>query len=164
MKVMDQLDMIYGDGKAPKKKKKQFTKPLEHKKKEVIPTEHQEQCAVVQFCRWSNYPLIAIPNANVMSFLDKKTAQRVMMKLKAEGLAPGAPDLFLPMPRSGFHGLFIEMKRLKGSKVSAEQKEWIQTLNDAGYLAKICYGADDAIITIKEYDLGRATPLCATSK
>lgn len=74
-------------------------------------------------------------------------------KLIAEGLKKGFPDLQLLIPAGSYHGLFIELKRAKKSlsKISKEQKEWIERLNKQGYQAKVCYGADEAIETIKGY-------------
>lgn len=100
----------------------------------TIPTEHQEQ---VNFVNWMecNYPehrLFAIPNGD-------KRHLSVAKRLKAEGVRPGVPDLFMP---SLF--LFIEMKRIKGSSTSKEQKEWIKYLNENNYTAVICKGAEEA--------------------
>lgn len=72
-------------------------------------------------------------------------------KLKAEGVKPGVPDLCLPVPRGGYHGLFIEMKRQKGGVVSPEQKAWLQALNALGYRAEVCKGAAEAWDVIREY-------------
>lgn len=33
----------------------------------------------------------------------------------------GVPDIFLPAPRGGYAGLFIEMKRRKNGRVSIDQ-------------------------------------------
>jgi Holliday junction resolvase len=47
--------------------------------------------------------------------------------------------------------LFIEMKRVKGGKVSPEQEEWIFKLNTVdGVEAVVCYGFDQAKIIIDE--------------
>lgn len=59
---------------------------------------------------------------------DKVTAKK---RLKAEGVKPGVPDVFLPVARKGFHGLYIEMKW--GENVpSDEQYKWIYGLLDYG--------------------------------
>ena len=71
--------------------------------------------------------------------------------LKATGATAGVPDLFLPVPTSQYHGLFIEMKRTKGGKVSPEQKEWLEYLNSAGYRAVVCKGFLEAKAVIESY-------------
>jgi hypothetical protein len=38
----------------------------------------------------------------------------------------------------------IEMKRLKGSRVSPEQTDWIRYLKSVGYTCLICHGQADA--------------------
>lgn len=72
------------------------------------------------------------------------------MKCKKSGTKKGVPDLFLPVPRKYFHGLFIEMKKIKGT-TSKEQDEFIQCLIDNGYEAKVCYGFEEAKNVIEEY-------------
>lgn len=102
---------------------------------EKIPTEHEEQVAFVAWFRRS-YPdirIIAIPNGGARH---PKTAA----DLKAEGVLPGVPDLFVP----AWH-LWIEMKRRKGGRLSDEQKDWIAYLYGAGYNCIVARGAEDAI-------------------
>ena len=69
-----------------------------------VPTEHEEQREYVRWFRQA-YPevrIMAIPNGGARS---PATASR----LKAEGVSPGVPDLFVPA-----WGLWVEMKRAKG--------------------------------------------------
>lgn len=79
----------------------------------------------------------------------------VAKKLKAEGVRAGVPDLFLPVPLKGFHGLFIEMKDKKTKEnnptVSEKQKDWLSFLSQMGFRVSVCYGCDEAIETIKNY-------------
>lgn len=78
-------------------------------------------------------------------------------KLKAEGVKPGVPDLWLPVPRNLFHGLVIELKtELKSSKVSAVQDWWLNALSNQGYKAVVCKGWDTARNEILDYLAGRA--------
>jgi hypothetical protein len=115
----------------------------------MIPTEHQEQ---KDLFRWvsavqSRYPHVvpfAIPNGG-----DRHVA--VGRKLKAEGVRPGVPDIFLPVPTEKYHGLFIEMKRRKGSSVSLAQKAWMDVLNRHGYKAVIAKGWEQGATAIVEY-------------
>lgn len=107
-------------------------------------TENGEQEAVVQFCELSRIPVAHIPN-------EGKRSASYAAQMRRMGLAKGFPDLFIPVARSGFHGLFIELKCDCKSKPTAEQKAWIEYLNRAGYRAAVCHGADAAIEEIKNY-------------
>lgn len=106
-------------------------------------TEHEEQRELVKWVR-QTYPgvrIFAIPNGGVRSL---STAA----KLKAEGVSSGVPDLFIPAWR-----LWVEMKRVKGGTVSAEQKDWMAYLEDSGYWCIVGKGAEDAkakILNFKE--------------
>ena len=72
-------------------------------------------------------------------------------RMVKEGLKKGVPDIILPVPRGAYHGLFIEMKRVSGSRVSAEQRQWLQDLCEQGYAAAVCYGWKAASECIKTY-------------
>lgn len=99
------------------------------------PTEHEEQREYVRWFR-QTYPevrIMAIPNGGARS-------QATAGRLKAEGVSPGVPDLFIPA-----WGLWVEMKRAKGGKVSPEQKEWHQYLANCGYRVIVGLGQADAI-------------------
>jgi hypothetical protein len=106
-----------------------------------IPTEHEEQREVVRWFRqtWPGVRIFAVPNGGARS---KATAGR----LKAEGVASGVPDLFVPAWR-----LWIEMKRVKGGRLSAEQKDWIDYLQNVGYCVIVGKGADDAKAKISTF-------------
>ncbi len=107
--------------------------------------EHENQKLVVAFC--NKHPELSVIYANPNGGLrDMGTA----IKLKAEGVKKGIPDLFLPLAKNGYHGLFIEMK-IEGGRASKEQKEWIEKLNANGYRAVICVGYKTAIEELKNY-------------
>lgn len=111
-------------------------------------TEDAHQMAL--FC-WCNlnlelYPelrwLFAIPNGGLR---DKITAG----KLKATGVKSGVPDICLPVPRRGLHGLFIELKRPKSigkaaGSPSDNQIDWKNYLIGNGYTVKVCWGWEEA--------------------
>ncbi len=119
----------------------------------MIATEHQEQVTVIRYCKLKKILVFAIPNGSYLNGTPLQRA-RQMNKLKSEGLTIGIPDLFIPMPFGMYNGLFIEMKRLKGSSTSKEQKQWIEVLTKQGYKAIICKGANVAISEIKDYFKG----------
>lgn len=99
-----------------------------------IPTEHEEQRELVRWFRqtWPGVLIHAIPNGGVRN---KATASR----LKAEGVVSGIPDLFIPAWR-----LWIEMKRVKGGRLSPEQSAIIKQLESVGYWVIVGKGAEDA--------------------
>ena len=114
------------------------------------PSEEQEQAAVFEWVvlMRNQYPeldcIFHIPNGGWRS---KPEAVR----FKRIGVKPGVPDLFLPVARGGWHGLFIEMKRRKGGRLSAEQAEWIKALEGQMYRAVVCHGAEEACDEIYRY-------------
>jgi len=101
---------------------------------DAVPSEHFEQREVVRWFRqtWPGVRIHAIPNGGARS---KATAGR----LKAEGVASGVPDLFVPA-----WGLWVEMKRTKGGSLSAEQKDWITYLESVGFCCIVGKGAEAA--------------------
>lgn len=112
--------------------------------------EHQEQKALIKWCEYMGYPhnlIFAIPNGGHRHII-------VAVKLKAEGVKPSIPDLFLPVAAWGKHGMFIEMKSKKG-KVTKKQKIKIDELRKEGYHAGVCFGFDEAKIDIEAYLKGR---------
>ena len=72
------------------------------------------------------------------------------VSLKRQGVKAGVPDLFLPVARGGFHGLYIEMKR-KGGRLSAEQTSWLRALRAQGFAAAVCYSFEEARDTLMHY-------------
>ncbi len=126
------------------------------------PSEHQEQVAVMQ---WAKAMTATIPELNLL-FAIPNGGQRPRvrlfkhggavtfssegLRLCQEGVKPGVPDLFLPVSRHDYHGLFVEMKRVDG-KLSAAQQAWRAILLDQGYAVIICHGADIAIKEIVGY-------------
>lgn len=129
------------------------TKPirLSDRPLEYLNSEHLQQAALID---WTNrpeikekYPLLqwlyAVPNGG-------DRAMAVAVKMKAEGVKKGVPDLFLPVPRKGYHGFFIEMKYGNG-KTSKEQSEFLEFANSQGYHAGVCYCWHDARDALLEY-------------
>lgn len=88
--------------------------------------------------------LFAIPNGG-------KRHRATATQLRREGVRAGVPDLMLPVARRGYHGLFIEMKRVRGSQTSKEQKDWHVFLREQGYRVEVCKGHQIAMAVINEY-------------
>lgn len=114
-----------------------------------VPTESQEQRAVIEYCDKRGYPLnllYAIPNSG-------HRYKAMAGKLKAEGVRPGVPDLHLPVAHQGFHGLYIKLKRQPGGRLTADQSRWLDALSREGHLVVVCTGAGAAIDTLINYVL-----------
>lgn len=99
-----------------------------------LPSEHDEQAGFVQWfrARWPRVVVFAIPNGGKR---DIRTAKR----LSREGVTPGVPDLYIPA-----WGIWIEMKRQKGGRTSADQDVMIEYLEQIGHTVIVGYGALDA--------------------
>lgn len=115
----------------------------------IFEYEHSIQ---VELFKWAEYMsqeltelklLHAIPNGG---YRHPKTAKA----LKAEGVKPGVPDIFLPIARGVYHGLYIELKSKVG-KLSEAQKEWQAELIKQGYSVRTVFGLEDAKTAILNY-------------
>lgn len=106
-------------------------------------SEDSEQEAVIEYCDLMRIPVVHIPN-------EGKRSVAYEMRMKRMGLRSGFPDLFVPLARGKYHGLFIEMKYGK-NKLTTNQKEWLGTLSSNGYACLVCYSAGDAIDIIDQY-------------
>jgi hypothetical protein len=118
--------------------------------------EHGHQTALFmkasQFA--TRYPelrlMFAIPNGGSR---DKREAAN----LKAEGVKSGVPDVFLPVPRHNYLGLFIELKRPgteksdKGAVSPIQRDFWHPELAKQGYLVQVIYGYWDAWACVSWY-------------
>lgn len=120
-------------------------------RRQLTASEHEEQCALVEWWslarhKWSlpDFALFAIPNGGMRHIV-------AGMQLKAEGVRRGVPDLFLTVPAGAWHGLYVEMKRAKGGKVTAEQAAFREFASRHGYQSRVAHGHDEARGIIVEY-------------
>ena len=116
-------------------------------KRKIAPeSEANQQEIVVKYLRLAYPTALYCASAGGMWTSD---SQRI--KMAKTGYVKGFPDLFVYEPRGEFHGLAIEMKRVKGSKIEPEQIEWQEQLRNRGYSSYICKGSEEAIKVIDEY-------------
>ncbi|MEA4927558.1 MAG: VRR-NUC domain-containing protein [Candidatus Limiplasma sp.] len=119
-----------------------------------VPSESIEQTRLFQWVRmqqgrWPELRLLYhIPNGGSRHRLEA-------IHLKQQGVRAGVPDLCLPVARAGCHGLYVEMKRLKGGRVSPEQLAWMEALQAEGYMVAVCQGWEMASDVILRYLKGR---------
>ena len=111
--------------------------------------ESDEQQALFQWAKLAQakHPelslLHSIPNGG-------KRNAREASRLKREGALAGVSDIFLPVSRKGFHGLYIELK-VKGGKLSDNQKWWTEETSKQGYYSTVCFGWVEAKEIIERY-------------
>ena len=106
------------------------------------PSEHDEQKGLINWFR-EKFPgilIFAIPNG-------EKRSISVAKRLKAEGVVRGVPDLYVPA-----WNLWIEMKRQKGGRVSAEQRDWHDYLRSIGHTVIVGKGAADASAQVLRWE------------
>ena len=99
-----------------------------------VTSEHDEQVGFVLWFR-ARFPgvlILAVPNGG-------KRHPGTARKLKAEGVVPGVPDLFVPE-----WSLWVEMKRAKGGRLSPDQRQVIAYLEGIGHSVIVGHGAEDA--------------------
>ena len=113
-------------------------------------SEYDEQVSIFE---WAEIKKIQIPELRLLnsSLNGVRLSIGAAKKAKKAGMRAGFPDLFLPVSRGGFHGLFIELKRVGGPAPSTNQREWLIWLTEEGYDCYCCKGAESAIQTIISY-------------
>ena len=118
--------------------------------KKPDPTEHQIQCAFVEWCQRSEsaHPELrlafAVPNGGLRNIV-------TAVKQKKEGCRAGVPDWLLPFPVSPYIGLAVEFKRGSKGALSASQEGYISLLRGAGWRVEICRDTESAIQAVKSY-------------
>ena len=114
--------------------------------------ESEEQTAIIE---WANIMQHRVPELALLYHVPNGGSRNVVeaKRLKAQGVKSGVPDLVLPVARGKYHGLYIELKTLRG-RVSDAQKQWLDALRNQGYAAIVCRGADEAIAMIAKYLAG----------
>lgn len=93
--------------------------------------------------------IFAIPNGG-----DRDAV--VAARLKAEGVRAGVPDVFWPLPRAQYHGLFIEFKHEvrrnhKSGGLSSKQEVFSANLIKQGYCVEIAYSWQEATEIVERY-------------
>ena len=105
------------------------------------PSESDEQIGFLQWFegRFGGVWIFHIPNGG-------HRAMSVAKKMKAEGVKPGVPDLYIPAWK-----LWIEMKRETGGRISKDQAAWHEYLEGIGDTVIVAKGARDASLQVLEF-------------
>jgi hypothetical protein len=109
-----------------------------------ILSEDDEQTRLAAYLSKKNILFYAIPNGGRRDMLEA-------IKLKRTGVRSGVPDICIPIARGAYHGLYIELKRVKGGVLSDNQQFWLEALFAEGYFSQVCKGAVEAIELVEKY-------------
>ena len=108
-------------------------------------TEHKIQAAYIAWHRRQSFPgwIFAVPNGGARDAITGAL-------LRAEGVAPGVPDVFYAWPCGGYAGLWLEFKTPTGT-VSCVQKSMIADLRAAGYACEVVRSGGAAREIVERY-------------
>ena len=111
------------------------------------PTELSAQIQVVRELTRARICFFAVPNGGTRGRMEA-------VHLRQAGVQAGVPDIMIMDPPKVWPwiGVALEMKREGGSwaDVSAEQRKWLGDLETRDFLSVVGYGAEDALLKLKE--------------
>ena len=114
------------------------------------PLERDEQELLFEWLEWRS---ISTPELTLAYHIpnEGRRSRRAGGELVKQGMKKGMPDICLPIPRGGYGALYIELKRRHGGRLSEDQRKCLAALNEAGNLAVVCKGFDEAKDVIERY-------------
>ena len=135
---LNALDILSGKVTEPPKPRK---KPIQHEAK-----------IQADLFTWANLAAGSYPELKLLHHIPNGGSRNAIeaANLKKQGTKSGVPDLCLPVARSIYHGLYIELKA-EGGRLQDTQKTWISELNKQNYKAVVCFGFDEAKTIIENY-------------
>lgn len=112
----------------------------------------EEQELQIAFFEWAKWQKGRYPELRLMHHIPNggKRSKAEAAIFKAMGVKRGVPDVFLPVPRGIYHGLYIEFKSDSGTPTS-DQKEFLKSLQEAGYFVCVSNKLDKAISITERY-------------
>lgn len=139
---LDLYKELYGD-KVPKRRYSQRST----KTPVYVPTEKEDAKKLIQWAYTQPIlkdVILHIPNEGQRHPWQGR-------ELNLIGMRAGVSDFFIPVPRGGYHGLWVELKRQARSTVSDLQQAWLDKMLALDYAAHVAYGFDDAKKIISNY-------------
>ena len=121
-------------------------------KKNDSPLESWEQEMVFVWIRSNQirYPKLQLAYSTLNGV---RLSPKLRAEMKRQGNKKGVCDIVLPARSCDgvYPGLYVELKRVKGGVVSADQKEFMELLRAEGYRAEVAKGHRAAVELIKEH-------------
>ncbi len=124
-----------------------------------VPTEAQECRWLVDWAdatRWNgikiSHVLVHVPNG-AFHGADRKAGAVIARKLSEQGLKEGVYDYIVPVPTWSVRcpGLWLEMKRTKGGRVSDDQRDFSVLMKQFGWRCEVAKGWVDGARIIANY-------------
>lgn len=111
-----------------------------------------EAAEQIKLFRWVDLVLNYYPELRLLHHIPNGGSRNELeaVNLKRQGVRAGVPDLFLPVARGGYHGMYIEMKAGK-NKPTEKQLWWIENLKKQGYAVSVCWGFEAARMELEKY-------------
>ena len=109
----------------------------------------QIACVNYFYAQYPEYKIMSYPAGFV--FQGNATQRAITgRRMKDMGYLVGTPDLFIPVARNGYNGLFIELKTGK-NRLTKEQKTVSDFLMYEGFDFAVCYSVDGFIQILDRY-------------
>ncbi len=116
------------------------------------PSEMNEQISLATWLDVRKIQYCHVPNGGKRDLI---TGAR----LKRSGVKKGVPDILVfdrPPVYPGKVGTALELKRRSAGTVSPEQREWLQALDERGWIVAICKGWNEAVAFLESAGYGKA--------
>ena len=104
--------------------------------------QHKESTEQQNLFAWAKLAQTKHPELSLLHAIGNGNARTNAIqgaRMKREGVLSGVSDIFLPVSRGGYHGLYIELK-VRGNTTSPSQKWWIAETSKQGYYSTVCFG------------------------
>lgn len=129
--------------KKPLKKQKKKTKKTKQQSESAIQREYFRYIRCRRATNWKYEFIHSIPYGI-------RATIGLAMKIKAEGLTEGIPDVCVPCPSQGYHVMYLEFKTRYGQQSKA-QKRFQKYCKMVGNKYVVVRSAIDAIRVTEEY-------------
>ena len=114
---------------------------------------HKESDHQIALFAWAKLAQTKHPELSLLHAIGNGNARTNAIqgaRMKREGIKSGVFDMFMPVARGKYHGIYLEMK-IKGGRVSDNQKWWLIETTKQDYLSVVCYGWQEASKELVDY-------------